>query len=134
MMKAALVALVLFPGCILGSTTPVAGPGGGGYAGGGNAGSAEPAPAGGAAAPAGPVSVDIHSACPQEVRVFYGSDPGYSGTQSSVESNSIESKTFKPGDKMWIIDSEEHGLTSVTVQPGMTKIEIGADCHSLNPQ
>jgi hypothetical protein len=131
MMRFAFAALVLFPACILGSTTPVAGPGPGG---GGNVATTEPAPSSGTAAPAGPVSVDIHSACPQEVRVFYGSEPGYSGTSSSVESNSIESKSFQPGDKMWIIDAEEHGITSIQVQPGMTKIDIGPDCRSLNGQ
>jgi hypothetical protein len=128
MMRLAILAL-LCPACILGSTTPVAGPGGG------NAVPTETAPpANGTAAPSGPVSVDIHSACPTEVKVFYGPDPGYSGTSSSVESNSIESKSFQPGDKMWIIDAEEHGLTSIAVQPGMTRIDIGADCRSLNAQ
>jgi len=136
---AAALALVL-AACIIPAQQPA---GGGGYNGGGGGGtySGGAGAPGGAAqpggegdpnnAPAGPVDVEIHSSCPETVPVFYGEDPGYSGTESSVESNSISNQTFQPGDKMWIVDGEEHGIASVTVGPNTRTIEISQDCNSL---
>lgn len=95
-------------------------------------GSTSSAAGGGAPAPAGPVSVTIRSSCPSTVKVFYGDDPGFgSGTQSSVDSNSVESHTFNAGDMFWIIDDSEKGITSTTVGPTTSEIDIGSSCKDL---
>ena len=87
---------------------------------------------GGAPPPAGPVSVDIHSSCPHDVKVFYGDKPKFgSGTYSSIESNSIANHSFNPGEMMWIVDDEENGIASTSVGPGMREIEIPETCTSL---
>jgi hypothetical protein len=88
---------------------------------------------GGGAAASGPVYVDIRSACPDTVPVFYGSDPGYgSGTESSIESNSVSSYTFNPGDMFWITDGNGHGVASVTVSANTHELEIDASCTSIH--
>jgi hypothetical protein len=113
---------------------------GGGYPSGGGGGGGDPYATGGeatgggdTAAPAGPVYVDIRSACPDTVPVFYGSDPGYgSGTQSSIESNSVSSYTFQPGDMFWITDANGNGIASVTVSANTHELEIDASCTSIH--
>ena len=122
--------------------------GGGGYGGGGPAGDPSagggapppggeteaPSGGGGAAAP-GPVSVDIHSHCPQTVHVFYGDKPKFgSGTYSTIESNSIESHTFNPGEQMWIVDESQNGIAGTSVGPGIHEIDIPETCTSLIAQ
>ena len=143
MMRIALMGLGL-ASCII--PAQPAGGGNGGYQGGaynGGQSSGDPyagspsanSAGGGAPAPAGPVSVDIHSDCPHEVKVFYGDKPKFgSGTYSSIESNSIENHSFNPGEMMWIVDDEENGVASVSVGPGMHGIEIPAGCTSLIAQ
>lgn len=87
-----------------------------------------------AAEPAGPttVSVSIRSACPKTAKVFYGDKPKFgSGTSSTVSSNSVSNKTFKPGDMMWVVDEEDEGLASVKVEDKTKEIEIGSDCKSI---
>ncbi len=154
-MKTSRLALVPFL-VALGACLPMAQPGGGagspssggsyGSSGGagdpsssGTSGAADPSSGGsgatgsGGAAPApGPVSVTIRSSCPKTVPVFYGKDPGFgSGTKSSVDSNSVSSHTFSPGDMFWIIDDSEKGITSTTVGPTTKEIEIGSSCKEL---
>ncbi len=89
------------------------------------------APSGEAAGPT-TVSVTIRSSCPTTVKVFYGDKPKFgSGTQSSVDSNSVSSHTFKPGDMFWIVDDSENGITSTTVQATTSEIQIGSSCKDL---
>lgn len=97
-----------------------------------------PPPSGGtsestpAAAPAGPVSVDIRSSCGKTMPVFYGEKPGFSsGTFSSIESNSVESHSFQPGEQMWLVDDNRNPISSVTISPGMHELEIESSCASI---
>lgn len=93
---------------------------------------AAPAPAPAPAAPAGPtvVSVDITNRCADTVHVFYGDKPGFSsGTQSTVESNSRESKQMQAGDRVWLTDDHETGVASVTVSGNTRTIEF--DCTTV---
>ncbi|HEX4452472.1 MAG TPA: hypothetical protein VH143_16460 [Kofleriaceae bacterium] len=84
-------------------------------------------------APAGPVSVDIRGSCSNTVKVFYGDKPGYgSGTLSSVESNSISSHSFRPGEMMWVVDEHENGVASVTVTPSTHEIEVNCTAISAH--
>jgi hypothetical protein len=79
----------------------------------------------------GPVSVTIRSRCGQTVRVFYGDKPKYgSGTNSTISSNSVQSKSFRAGDQMWIIDDHENGLSSTRVSASTREIEVG--CTGLS--
>lgn len=94
----------------------------------------EPAKPAAEAKPSAPmtVSVSIRSACPKTAKVFYGDKPKYgSGTSSTVSSNSVSNKTFRPGDMMWVVDEKDEGLASVKVVDGMKEVEIGSDCKSI---
>lgn len=90
------------------------------------------APATPAAAPAGPVSVTLRSSCKNTVRVFYGQKPKFgSGTTSSLSGNSVQSKSMKPGEMVWLVDDKDNGLASATVSETTRTIEVNADCTSL---
>jgi hypothetical protein len=90
---------------------------------------ATPTPAG---APSS-VSVTIRSRCSKTVRVFYGAKPKFgSGTTSSISSNSVQNKTFRPGDQMWIVDDRDNGLSSVQVSAATREIEVTASCSGLS--
>jgi hypothetical protein len=81
-------------------------------------------------APAGPVSVTIRSRCGSTVRVFYGDKPKFgSGTTSSISSNSVQSRSFRAGDMMWIVDEHDNGVSSTSISQGMREIEVG--CSGL---
>jgi hypothetical protein len=146
MKSCATVLLVLCSACLM---PPQSGGGGnyagnnGGYpasSGGGGGGGGDPAfaPAssGGApaaTAPAGPVSVTIRSACSKTVKVFYGEKPKFgSGTYSSIDSNSVQSHSFRPGEMLWIVDESENGLGSATVSTGTRELEVGSSCTSIS--
>ena len=88
-----------------------------------------------ASAPAGPttVSVTIRSSCSKTAKVFYGEKPGYSsGTTSSISSNSVQSKTFRSGDLMWVLDDSGQPLGSVQISDGTRNIEITSSCTSIS--
>jgi hypothetical protein len=77
-------------------------------------------------APAAPqtVSVTIRSSCNKTVKVFYGDKPGFSsGTSSSLSSNSVQSKTFREGDQMWLTDDSGKGLSNVRIESSTRQIE-----------
>ena len=85
-------------------------------------------------APAGPqtVSVTIRSSCSKTAKVFYGDKPGFSsGTQSSISSNSVQSKTFRVGDQMWVLDDSGKALGSVRIDAGTRQLEIDSSCSSI---
>jgi hypothetical protein len=87
------------------------------------------------AAPTAPttVSVTIRSSCSKTAKVFYGDKPGFSsGTQSSISSNSVQSKTFRVGDQMWVTDDSGKALDSVRVESGTRNIEILSSCASIS--
>jgi hypothetical protein len=89
----------------------------------------------GTAAPAGPttVSVTIRSSCGKTVKVFYGDKPRFSsGTESSVSSNSVSSKTFQEGDMMWVLDDRGEGVGSATISASTRNIEINSSCTGLS--
>lgn len=78
-------------------------------------------------------SVTIRSSCSKTAKVFYGDKPGFSsGTQSSISSNSVQSKTFRVGDQMWVTDESGKGLDGVTIDAGTRQIEISSSCSSLS--
>jgi hypothetical protein len=86
-------------------------------------------------APAGPqtVSVTIRSACSKTAKVFYGEKPGFSsGTTSSISSNSVQSKTFREGDLMWVLDDAGKPLGDIRIESGTRNIEISSSCSSIS--
>ncbi len=89
------------------------------------------------ARPAAPtvVSVTIRSACSKTVRVFYGDKPKFgSGTTSSISSNSVQSKSMKPGEMIWVVDEQDNPLGGVSISEGTRTVEIGSDCNSIRPR
>ena len=87
------------------------------------------------AQPAAPttVSVTLRSACSKTVKVFYGAKPGFSsGTQSSISSNSVSNKTFRPGDQMWLLDDGGRGIAGVTIDDRTRQVEVTSGCASLS--
>ncbi|HEY1812305.1 MAG TPA: hypothetical protein VGG74_08095 [Kofleriaceae bacterium] len=95
--------------------------------------SAPAPPPSAAAAPAGPVSVTIRSSCPNTVKVFFGEKPGFSsGTFSSIESNSVQSHSFRPGEQLWIVDDSENGVGSpATIGADTHELEVASSCTSI---
>jgi hypothetical protein len=95
--------------------------------------SASAPPPSAAAAPAGPVSVTIRSSCPNTVKVFFGEKPGFSsGTFSSIESNSVQSHSFRPGEQLWIVDDSENGVGSpATIGADTHELEVASSCTSI---
>ena len=89
------------------------------------------------AQPAAPtvVSVTIRSACSKTVRVFYGDKPKFgSGTTSSISSNSVQSKSMKPGEMIWVVDDNDNGLGGVSISEATRTVEIGSDRNSIRPR
>jgi hypothetical protein len=85
------------------------------------------------AAPQGPISVEIRSACSKTVKVFYGDKPKFgSGTYSTIDSNSVQSHSFRAGEQLWIVDESENGLGSVAVTQGMHELEVSSSCTAIS--
>jgi hypothetical protein len=121
-----------------GTYDPNAGGGGGGGGGGaepatGPASSSSSTAPAAASAPAGPVSVTIRSACSKQVKVFYGEKPKFgSGTYSSIDSNSVQSHSFRPGEMLWVVDESQNGLGSATISANTRELEITSSCSGVS--
>jgi hypothetical protein len=86
-----------------------------------------------APAPQGPVSVTIRSACSKTVKVFFGDKPKFgSGTYSSIDSNSVSSHSFRPGEQLWIVDESENGLGSAQVSSSTHELEVSSSCTAIS--
>jgi hypothetical protein len=84
-------------------------------------------------APQGPVSVEIRSACSKTVKVFYGDKPKFgSGTYSTIDSNSVQSHSFRPGEQLWVVDESENGLGSATISQGTRELEVSSSCTAIS--
>ena len=108
------------------SGTDPAAAGGGAESGGGS---------GGGAAPSGPQidSLSLHNDCAQTVKLFLGDKPKWgSGTSTTIGSNVTQSFTLNPGDKVWIVDQNDEGVTSYAGQPGMHSMKITSSCTQFS--
>lgn len=77
--------------------------------------------------PSGPisVSVSIKNTCGETVKVFYGKKPKFgSGTYSRMSSNSRTSKSFRPGDMIWVVDDSQNGLGGATISETTRNVEL----------
>jgi hypothetical protein len=86
-------------------------------------------------AAAGPssVSVTIKNNCRQTVKLFFGEKPKFgSGTYSSIGSNTQTSKSFRPGDMIWIVDDSQNGISSASVSASTSRVEISESCQGLS--
>lgn len=71
------------------------------------------------------VSVSIKNTCGETVRVFYGDKPKFgSGTYSRLSSNTRTSKTFRPGDMIWVVDDSQNGLGGATISETTRNVEL----------
>jgi hypothetical protein len=83
----------------------------------------------------GTVSVTIRSSCAHTVRLFFGQKPKFgSGTTSSMSANSTTSHTFRAGDMLWVVDSQDNGLGSAVVATNTRELQVGSNCASLTPR
>jgi len=81
------------------------------------------------------VSVTLRNSCRDTVKVFYGNKPKFgSGTYSTLSSNSVSSKQFRPGDMVWIVDDSENGIASATVDDRTRSIEVDSSCTGFHVQ
>ncbi len=143
MTRIVLLSAVLLTGCLMPITQPASsgtGPspssesGPGEYDSSPAAGMSDPLERERASAPPAPTtaSVTIRSSCSKTAKVFYGEKPGFSsGTSSSISSNSVQSKTFRVGDQMWVTDDSGKPLDNVTIDSNTRQIEISSSCSSL---
>jgi hypothetical protein len=140
-LAASLALPVALGACMLPMTQPASSGTGPGPSSSGSPGESEAPPAFSApreeraSAPAAPTtaSVTIRSACSKTAKVFYGEKPGFSsGTQSSISSNSVQSKTFRVGDLMWVTDDSGKPLDSVQIDANTRQIEITSSCSGLS--
>ncbi|MCB9760221.1 MAG: hypothetical protein H6739_10335 [Alphaproteobacteria bacterium] len=75
------------------------------------------------------VSVRLKNGCSETVRLFFGDKPKYgSGRYTTLGANNITSESMRPGDMIWIVDSSDNGISSVTVGPGASDVEITSGC------
>jgi hypothetical protein len=80
------------------------------------------------------VSLSLHNDCPRTVRLFFGNTPKFgSGTESSISSNSTESRSMREGEMIWIVDEAGNGMSSLTVSPGQTHVTITRSCAGFAP-
>jgi hypothetical protein len=89
----------------------------------------------GAGAPSGPQidSLSLHNDCAQTVKLFLGDKPKWgSGTSTTIGSNVTQSFTLNPGDKVWIVDQNDEGVTSYAGQPGMHSMKITSSCTQFS--
>jgi hypothetical protein len=102
--------------------------------------SAEPA-ASASAAPATPEPeahhyrpLDLTNACPHEVHVYYGEQPGDGKGQSvTVASGATVPVPRGPDGKVvvWVVDDKGFGLTSVPITRPMRHVRFDATCMKL---
>lgn len=79
------------------------------------------------------VSVTLKNNCPNTVKIFFGDKPKFgSGTYSSLSSNTSTSKSFRPGDMVWIVDDSQNGVASATVSASTRRIEVTSSCTGLS--
>ena len=75
----------------------------------------------------------IRSACSKTVKVFYGDKPKFgSGTYSTIDSNSVQSHSFRPGEQLWVVDESENGLGSATIAQGTHELEVSSSCTAIS--
>jgi hypothetical protein len=80
----------------------------------------------------GAVSVTLRSECSETSKLFFGNKPGFSSGRSiTLGGNSRESASFRPGDKVWLLDAQGKGTSSLVVGEGSREIRVSRDCSSL---
>ncbi len=87
--------------------------------------SAPPASASGASAPS-TVSVELHIACKERVRVFLGASANSGGTYGWESPNSVRSVTVKPGSVICIANAQDKVQTCWTA--GSERARLDVDC------
>lgn len=77
-------------------------------------------------APPSTVSVELHVACAQRVRLFFGSSPTSGGTWGWESPNTTRSTTVKPGSVICIADERDKVQTCWTA--GTERARLDVDC------
>jgi hypothetical protein len=94
---------------------------------------ATPAPAPGPAPTFGPPqTVTLRNDCPRTVTIFVGVKPGEGGGRyMTVGSTNMIGPTLRSGESVWLLDSKQAGLTSVSVAESTREIVIAESCSGL---
>ncbi len=80
------------------------------------------------------VSVSIKNECKKKVKLFFGKKPKFgSGTYSSLGSNTITSRSMRPGDMVWIVDDSQNGISAATASEGTRRLKITRSCTGIVP-
>ncbi|MBS1914590.1 MAG: hypothetical protein JST22_21585 [Bacteroidetes bacterium] len=76
-------------------------------------------------------SAQLHNKGSNTVRIFIGEKPGYStGTFDRISGNTW-GMTINCGDRVWIVDDRDNGVTSTVVGSGVRYVLIGEDGRSI---
>jgi hypothetical protein len=79
--------------------------------------------------------LDLTSACPHDVHLFYGAHPGPGAGESAVVAKgaTLAVPRLPDGTQMvWVIDEKGNGLASVNVSKRMRHIRIDAACMHID--
>ncbi|HVZ39146.1 MAG TPA: hypothetical protein VHI13_07715 [Candidatus Kapabacteria bacterium] len=76
-------------------------------------------------------SAQLHNRGSNTVRIFIGGKPGYTtGTFDRIGGNTW-GMTLNCGDRVWIVDDHDNGVTSTVVGNGVRYVQIGEDGRSI---
>lgn len=77
----------------------------------------------------------IHSSCWDVVTVAFGSDPGAAtaGRRTLAPGGSIEGPRGESGEQtVWLLDAAGAPLVKVHVTRGMSQVDVGKSCRTLD--
>lgn len=92
--------------------------------------------AGAAPAPARPKRpLSVHSSCTDVVTLAFGDDPkdASAGKRTLSPSSSIDAPRDAAGNQtVWLLDEKGEPLIKVRITRGMTQVEVGRSCRTLD--
>jgi hypothetical protein len=96
---------------------------------------AAPAPTAEATRPVPTRPLDLTSACPHDVNLFYGNHPGDSNGEKATVSPGTTVPVPRRADGtmvIWVVDGNGAGLASVNITKHMRHIRIDAACMKID--
>lgn len=79
-----------------------------------------------------PQTVTMRNDCPRTVTIFVGIKPGEGGGRyMTLGSTSMIGPTLRSGESVWLLDSKQAGLTSVSVAESTREIVVAESCSGL---
>lgn len=79
-----------------------------------------------------PQTVTLRNECPRTVTMFIGEQPGESGGRyMTLGSTNMIGPSLRSGEQVWLLDSKQAALTSVSVATNTREIVIAESCSGL---